>query len=130
MGYGRIGRGAKGQGNEYVHRVSWMIHKGRLPRGLFVLHKCDVPLCVNPDHLFVGTQADNMRDMSQKGRGRKIGLKGQDHGSAKLTEKQVIKVRRLYASGLRQVDVAKLFNIGQSHVSKLIRGESWKHLPL
>lgn len=66
-GYGRIhfeGRVTR------AHRVSWMIHEGPIPEGQKVLHRCDTPACVRPDHLFLGTQADNMADMNAKGRGR------------------------------------------------------------
>lgn len=68
-GYGRMTRG------QYAHRVSYEIHRGAVPRGLHVLHRCDNRICVNPDHLFVGTRSDNMRDMMAKGRGRPHGRK-------------------------------------------------------
>lgn len=69
-GYGRIFINGK---SESTHRVSWIVYKGPIPNGLFVLHKCDVRNCVNPDHLFLGTHKDNMQDMKNKGRGRNSG---------------------------------------------------------
>ena len=67
MKYGRIGDGT-GKGALKAHRASWLIHFGAIPNGLWVLHKCDNPLCVRPDHLFLGTRADNMKDAFDKGR--------------------------------------------------------------
>jgi hypothetical protein len=69
-GYGKLRRGGKGEGHIRAHRVAWEAHNGPVPDGLFVLHHCDNRLCCNPDHLYVGTKADNMRDMSKRGRSR------------------------------------------------------------
>jgi hypothetical protein len=69
-GHGEIGAGRRGEGNRKAHRVSWEIHRGPIPEGVQVLHRCDNGLCVNPEHLRLGTQGDNMRDMSAKGRHR------------------------------------------------------------
>ena len=67
-GYGRFNMGKKRGGIMKSHRVAWEIYRGRIPEGLHVLHKCDIPACVNPDHLFLGTHTDNMQDMTLKGK--------------------------------------------------------------
>ena len=67
-GYGRIGRGGRGNGIIQTHRLTWEWANGPIPDGLFVLHRCDNPACVRPDHLFLGTQRDNLADMTRKGR--------------------------------------------------------------
>ena len=67
-GYGVIGLGTRKDGNALSHRAAWMIYKGSIPSGMDVLHRCDTPACVNPDHLFLGTQQDNMKDRDTKGR--------------------------------------------------------------
>ena len=68
-GYGKIGVEGK---NKRVHRVMWELTNGPIPKGIFVLHKCDITECANPDHLFLGTHTDNMKDMINKGRKSKV----------------------------------------------------------
>jgi len=108
-----------------AHRVAWMISRGAIPSGLCVLHRCDNPGCCNPSHLFVGTQRDNMEDMTRKGRR----VRGADHPKSKLTSRQVCQIRLLYHSGnLNQYELAKRFGLSQPCVGRIVRGEVWKHL--
>lgn len=102
------------------HRVSWALHRGQIPDGLFVCHQCDNPACVRPDHLFIGTNRDNMIDCIVKGR----------FGRAKLTDKQVQKIRSLYAVGnVTQEQLGTMFCMHQSYVSRIINNKRWEHLP-
>ena len=81
-----------------AHRVSWMIHNGDIPDRLCVLHKCDNRICTNPEHLFLGTNADNVSDREQKSRGNQ--LKGEDHNKSVLTVEQVKKIKKLLKLGV------------------------------
>ena len=69
-GYGRIGLGSRKQGMDFAHRVAYRLFRGEIPEGQHVLHRCDTPLCANPDHMFLGSRVDNMQDCSAKGRWR------------------------------------------------------------
>lgn len=111
-------------------RVSWEIHKGPIPSGIFVLHRCDNPPCTNPLHLFLGTPKDNMQDAVRKGRNRITHHKGEKHGRAKVTTEQVIEIRRRYAAGdVSQTTLAAEFGITQSACSLIILRKKWKHIP-
>ena len=103
------------------HRLSYELHKGKIPEGLFVIHECDNPSCVNPKHLDVGTHLDNMIDMKSKDRGRK----GETIPWSKLTEEQAIDC---LSGRLRQFEFAKLYGISKSTVCNLQSGKNWKHL--
>lgn len=89
---GNYGLNKKIFGEFVASRISYMLYKGRIPKGLFVLHKCDTPNCVNPNHLFLGTQADNMKDMVEKGRS----LTGEKNPLAKLTEESILEMRKIW----------------------------------
>ena len=130
QGYGQIGSGGRDSLGLGVHRVSWEIHYGPIPDGLFVLHHCDNPPCVRPDHLFLGTHSDNMQDMVKKGHHhsqRYPELQGREfHGRAKLTEAQVQAIRDRYAmSGIRQRDLAEEYGMSPSQMSRIITHTSW-----
>jgi len=96
FGYGVINLGGRNGKIERAHRVSWMLHNGAIPDGIFVLHRCDVPLCVNPDHLFLGTRDDNNKDMSKKGRARGPSFNRAEHPMTKLSDSDVSKIRELH----------------------------------
>lgn len=110
---------------EFAHRVSYKLYKGKICEGLYVLHKCDNPTCVNPDHLFLGTQADNMRDMCDKGRQNK--LRGEVANSSKLTEADIRKIRA-FKKDISYVKMAKIFNISKSHLCRIINRQIWSHI--
>lgn len=104
-----------------AHRISWALYRGALPANTHVLHRCDNPACVNPDHLFLGDQTRNMNDKVQKGRQNK----GERHGMAKLTEVQAIAIR---ADSRKYSDIAQDYEISNVTVSDIKRSRSWAHL--
>jgi hypothetical protein len=120
-GYGAIQINGRGG---YAHRFSWELHFGAIPKGHSVCHTCDNPACVRPDHLFVGTTADNNSDMWRKDRGRH----GEHHPCSKLTAEDVREIRRLVAAGVRRSEIADRFGITRNHLVKIASGRSWKRV--
>jgi len=115
-------------GIKRAHRVAWLFTNGPIPKGLCVLHRCDNPLCTNPAHLFLGTQADNMRDASKKRRMSGPGTRGEDHSRAKITEQDVRDIRSRYAAGgVLQRELAAEYGLGRSGVSAIVTYRNWKH---
>lgn len=110
-----------------AHRMSWLIHKGEIPQGKHVLHQCDNPPCVNPNHLFIGTPQDNATDRGNKG--RQVSLHGYDHPLTRITDEQVIEIRRLSASGMSSPKIAKIIPFSTTQIKRIIRRESRKYLP-
>lgn len=109
-----------------VHRLSYTLANGPIPDGLLVCHRCDTPLCIRPDHLFLGTHADNMRDCWEKG--RHSVLRGEDNGNHQLSEEQVIDIRERFASGhIDQTTIAKEHGVARSLIGMIVRGEIWQH---
>lgn len=107
-----------------AHRASYLVHFGSIPNGLCVCHRCDNPSCVNPNHLFLGTAADNIRDCVQKG--RNFMRPGVYHPQAKLTESDVIKLRTCV--GISHSELAKQYGVSRQTIGDAISGRNWKYL--
>lgn len=135
FGYGIFRIGSK---KYYSHRVSWVLERGLIPEDILVLHECDNPPCCNPIHFFLGTQKINIHDAMKKRRlacgdrnGARIhpgARRGDRNGNSKLTKFKVLEMRKLYSEGETQVSIAKYFEIGQSHVSRIVNKKNWDHV--
>jgi len=128
-GYGQIGSGDRSK-HEYSHRVSYVLAYGEIPKGMHVLHKCDNPSCVRPDHLFLGTHVDNMQDMTKKGRGKQIaaGRKGETNGNHRLTTDQVVEIKKGLAKGESQREMARKFGVSKTLIYYIKLGKTWAHI--
>ena len=120
-GYGRFQAGTSRDSSEvvYAHRMAWQLTNGPIPPGMSVLHHCDNPPCCNPNHLFAGTRADNITDMTVKGR----------HGKAKLTVEQVKEIRKLLRYGWLRTNIADHIGCTKSMVSGIADGHTWTWVP-
>ncbi len=118
--------GAHSVKQKYVlaHRFSYELNKGKIPANLKVCHSCDVNLCVNPAHLWVGTQKENIKDMFLKG--RQNPRNGENYGAAKLSWSKVKEMREMKKDGVKQVEIANRFNVSQGTVSMVIKNIIWK----
>jgi hypothetical protein len=118
-GYGRIDL-------RYTHRIAYAVMRGPIPEGMFVCHTCDVPTCVRPDHLFVGSAADNLRDMLSKGRGVGCRAFGELGGGAKLTIEQVRDIRRRY-TGMRgeKAALSREYGVSDTTIGHILGGHTW-----
>lgn len=130
-GYGKFCNGRS-------HRFSYFLHFGEFPKDMWVLHTCDNPQCVNPNHLFIGTNQDNVDDRERKNRGAK-GLKngsytkpetrriGSLNGLSKFTEEQIVEIRNM-SPDKSQSQIAKIFNTTQVNIGRIINRKTWKHV--
>lgn len=107
-----------------AHRAAWLLFKGEIPHGMCVLHKCDMEWCVNPAHLFLGTQTENLRDMVAKGRS----LRGERQPMARLTNEQVLDIRAKATSGLPAKVLAIQYSIARRTAERIIARARWRHL--
>ena len=107
-----------------AHRASWIIHNGEIPNGLCVLHTCDRPGCVNPDHLFLGSHQDNMKDMTKKG--RRMSLPGESNPNSKLTKEQAAEIRKLYSGKYGELSsLGRRFGVTHQMIRDIVIGNSW-----
>jgi hypothetical protein len=121
-GYGRI------QINKVrwkTHRLSYHIHKGNIPSNLVVCHSCDNPKCVNPDHLWLGTQIQNTQDRDQKGRHRISPSLGESNGSSRFTNEQIEFIRTSSLSGR---ELSRQFNVSDNAIYNIRLRKTWKHI--
>ena len=132
------GRAIVNQKSVRAHRRAWVLTNGPIPDGLFVLHKCDNPPCVRPDHLFLGTQLDNRRDAVAKGR-QASGAnhashlhpelrQGTNNGNAKLTEEIVREIRLMEMMRGDLSRMARRYSVSKTVIWKAYRGKSWRHI--
>lgn len=124
-GYGMVSWSG-GQKNIVAHRLVWKFLKGAIPAGKLVLHRCDTPRCCNPDHMFLGTDADNSADKIRKGRDN---TRGEQNIHARLTASVVREIRNLRLVGWNGAQLAARFGITASHACNIWQGKSWAHLP-
>jgi len=108
-----------------THRFSYELHNGPIPEGMCVLHRCDVPGCVNPKHLFLGTKADNNADCASKGRT----CRGEMNGNCVLSTQEVLRIRDIYMfGGISQRRIAAYFGIGRGTVRKVVQRMTWNYM--
>lgn len=120
QGYGTFGIDGKVY---YAHRVSWLIYRGDLPLGMKVCHSCDNEWCVNPEHLWLGSQAENVADSVLKGRARRP--QGEEHASAKLTEQDILSIRRDIRP---RSEIAAEYGCTKENIGMIKSGKTWRHV--
>lgn len=115
----------RGQKSVMAHRYAWERVNGPVPDGMHVCHRCDVPACVNPAHLFLGTNADNTADKHAKGRS----ARGEKDGNSKLTARDVVMIRKARASGESFTRIAARYGVWYQTIQDIIAGRTWRHVP-
>lgn len=128
-GYGFISIG--GHRVKQAHRVAFELFRGPIPDGKCVLHSCDNPPCVRPSHLFLGTQLVNAQDRDAKGRAGGWSRKGEAHAEAKLTEAQVLKIRRVYVRNGGEnsgIGLARQYGVSETTIRRIMKRRLWRHI--
>lgn len=126
FGYGRIS--IPGRGVQKAHRIAWELSCGAIPSDLAVCHHCDTPACVRPDHLFLGTKADNTQDMMVKGRQRTNPVRGSAGTQARLNEAQVADIKRRRQAGETMSALGREYGVSKTAIRYIIIGRNWGHL--
>ena len=121
-GHGAFKLGGRSSPVDFAHRVSWKLYLGDIPEGSYVLHHCDNPLCVNPDHLFLGSHKENMADMVAKDRQ----AKGSKCLQAKIDEKVAATIKQMKETPTKVL--ASIFGISRQSVADILYGRTWRHV--
>jgi hypothetical protein len=123
VGYGFFYYG-DGLGMVNAHRAAWMLYRGSIPDGSQVLHRCDNPSCVNPDHLFLGTHQENMDDKGAKGRQ----AEGEGHGLAKMNNRAVMEIRAAFDAGISPKAIGDFYGLNRTNVYTIAKRKTWDHV--
>jgi hypothetical protein len=126
-GYGAASMAGK---VEDTHRIAYRLTHGSIPEGLSVLHHCDHGLCIRPEHLFSGTQADNIHDMDAKARSNRVGRKGEAHHKAKLTDANITDIRAAYSVRVRGTvkALAAKYGLNRQTINRVALHKAWTHI--
>lgn len=127
-GYGQFCLSNRGKEvNVVATRIAYLIDKKIDPVGKCIMHMCDNPKCVNPNHLIVGTPKDNTEDMMKKKRGGGFFKKGSCHPKSKLMEEMIYDIKRMYSDGNTQKEIASKYSVDPSLISRIVNGQYWSH---
>ena len=129
-GYGTFEHGEKGNHKPLkAHRVSWEIANDEIPNSLWVLHECDNRKCVNPNHLFLGTRTDNVRDMWAKGREYRVSMHGEKHFKHKMTDDKIKYIRGRFLIGdITKAELGREMGLDPTTIRDIIKRKTWRHV--